>query len=141
MFVGLMVVVYFGKDVSIVLKIVIFVNGEVNWLYDLFVQVSEVSIFIFNLLGMVVYFVSGIMVVGLNIFVWDGKDSLGIQFLDGLYIMSILVVDVDGDFIVVSVLVSGWVIGVDFQFLLLFLKVGDLLYLLSEIFVIEEFFV
>ena len=115
-------------------------NGSANMSYDLAEDAVKVNVTIRDDIGKVVRIVNlDAQEAGSSEYIWDGKDDMGNQLVDGSYTFEVDAVDEAGDYIPVSTTSAGHVSGISFENGMTYLVLdGTKRVYLSEIKTIEE---
>lgn len=114
------------------------INSEVIWEYIMFENVCFIIFIVKDEDGCEFGCFDGNNNMGIYNFIWDGLDIVGLQMLDGVYILEVLFVDDDGNNIIFIIWVQGLVMGVDFFGNEVIVEMGGICVLFFLVFFLRE---
>ena len=129
---------YIGRDVEADSEMIALQNGAATILYGLDAAAVNTTISIVDEFGQRVRTYSGDTSTGLHELVWDGLNDQGIAQPDGIYGIVVTATDADNQTMTVATGTRGRVTGVESQGDEVFLKLGDLLVPLTQVFAVDE---
>ncbi len=107
---------YLGREVSADTPLAELSDGQARWTYALPQNADSVRLVVEDTNGKVVFVTDGERGAGAaHNFVWDGKDSSGVQLPHGVYRLSVAALDADGEKIPASIEHRGRVTAVHFD--------------------------
>lgn len=104
---------YIGRDVTISSPTSVLENGQAQWDYALPRQASSSELMVTDQNGRVVATLAGESNAGAHQLNWDGRDAAGNQAPDGLYDLTVVAKDADGQRIDAPVRVTRRATGVE----------------------------
>ena len=129
---------YIGHEVQADGEMISLQDGAATVLYGLERNTANTTISIINDLGQTVRVLTGETSAGLHELVWNGKDDKGADLPDGIYGVAVTAVDAKGEAVPAAAGTSGRVTGVESQDGQVYLKLGELLVPLDQVFSVEE---
>ena len=104
---------YLGKTIEATGNTTSLANGTAKFQFNLSANSANTSILITNAEGKIVLAAEGSTDAGDHKFVWNGRDSNGVQQPDGAYKINVNAIDADGGLISTSTQISGQVTRID----------------------------
>ena len=131
---------YIGREIKADGEMISLQNGTSTLLYALDRNAAETTIRIMNENGQTVRVLSGETAAGLHELVWDGKDDNGADQPEGVYGIVVTATGDDGETVSTASGTLGRVTGVETQDGEVFLRLGELLVPLEQVFAVDETF-
>ena len=129
---------YIGKSVEVVTDQLMLDGGTAKLTYGLESKAAQTVITIFDQNGRPVRTVTGETDPGRHEFVWDGRDSNGVELADGIYGFKVDPVDKEGVPVELATASIGRVTGVEIVDEVLTLNIGELGVPFDKIFAVRE---
>lgn len=113
-------------------------NGEASWTYVLPSEAGSVSLTVKDAAGKTIFSGTGPKAAGENVVTWDGTLSSGGKAPDGIYTLSIVAKNANGDDLTSPIVLKGRVTGVDTIDGEVFLNVSGVKLKLSDVSSVRE---
>lgn len=104
---------YLGKEVTVSTPQSVLENGSAQWTYVMPRQAASSELMITDQSGRVVATLAGESAEGTSSLTWDGRDAVGNQAPDGIYNLTVVAQDAQGEALDVPVRITRSVTGVD----------------------------